>query len=377
MIGGQRREMRVTPDLERMEAYRIPLNAIWKAIAGNNQRYAAGRISKDNAERIVEAGELLRNAEDLRAIVVGAAAGKPVFLRDVARVEDTGAEPSECVFHVERGAAEAAVTIAVAKRKGANAITVADGVLRKVELAKGHVLPGDVTLSISRQYGETAAEKSNELLQHMGIAVISVALLITLALGWRESLVVFAAVPVTLALTLTVFYLYGYTLNRITLFALIFSIGILVDDAIVVVENIVRHARLPENRERAFATVVVEAVNEVGNPTILATLTVVAAILPMAFVGGLMGPYMRPIPIGATAAMLFSIIVAFLVTPWAAVRLLEGHATTAHQDEREDLVTQMYRRYMDRLLHRPLWTGGFLMGVVVLLVGAMLLFPLG
>ncbi|MBM3763179.1 MAG: efflux RND transporter permease subunit, partial [Acidobacteria bacterium] len=248
VIGGQRREMRVTPDLERMEAYRIPLNAIWKAIAGNNQRYAAGRISKDNAERIVEAGELLRNAEDLRAIVVGAAAGKPVFLRDVARVEDTGAEPSECVFHVERGAAEAAVTIAVAKRKGANAITVADGVLRKVELAKGHVLPGDVTLSISRQYGETAAEKSNELLQHMGIAVISVALLITLALGWRESLVVFAAVPVTLALTLTVFYLYGYTLNRITLFALIFSIGILVDDAIVVVENIVRHARLPVSR---------------------------------------------------------------------------------------------------------------------------------
>lgn len=173
------------------------------------------------------------------------------------------------------------------------------------------MIPGDVTLSISNQYGETAAEKSNELLEHMGIAVISVALLIALALGWRESLVVFAAVPVTLALTLTVFYLYGYTLNSITLFALIFSIGILVDDAIVVVENIVRHARLPENRKRAFATVVVGAVNEVGNPTILATLTVVAAILPMAFAGGLMGPYMRPIPIGATAAMLFSMIVAF------------------------------------------------------------------
>ena len=160
----------------------------------------------------------------------------------------------------------------------------------------------------------------------MLLATLSVTLLIALALGWRESGVVLLAIPVTLALTLAIFYLYGYTLNRVTLFALIFSIGILVDDAIVVVENIVRHFRLPENRGRRSTDVAVEAVDEVGNPTILATFAVIAAILPMAFVGGLMGPYMRPIPVGASAAMMFSLLVAFVVTPWAALRLLGAHA---------------------------------------------------
>ena len=184
-------------------------------------------------------------------------------------------------------------------------------------------------MTITRNYGETAKEKSNELLWHMLIAVVSVSVLIALTLGLRESLIVFIAIPVTLALTLTVFYLYGYTLNRITLFALIFSIGILVDDAIVVVENIVRHWRMPDNHGRPPFEVAIEAVDEVGNPTILATLAVVAAILPMAFVGGLMGPYMRPIPIGASAAMVFSLVVAFMVTPWAAVRILKPGAAGA------------------------------------------------
>src|SRR5579872_4374952 len=215
-----------------------------------------------------------------------------------------------------------AVTLSISKRKGANAVTVADNVLRRVDLLKGSVIPSDVQVDVTRNYGETAAEKSNELLFHMLIAVVSVSILIAITLGFRESLIVFIAIPVTLALTLTVFYLYGYTLNRITLFALIFSIGILVDDAIVV-ENIVRHWRMPENVNRPAFEVAVEAVDEVGNPTILATLTVVAAILPMAFVGGLMGPYMRPIPIGASAAMVFSLLVAFIVTPWAAVRILK------------------------------------------------------
>ena len=195
------------------------------------------------------------------------------------------------------------------------------------------VVPADVHVTITRDYGETANEKSNELLFHMGLATLSVILLIWLALGLRESGVVGIAIPVTLGLTLFVFYLYGYTLNRITLFALIFSIGILVDDAIVVVENIVRHYRLPENRDRPVIDVAVEAVDEVGNPTILATGTVIAAILPMAFVGGLMGPYMRPIPIGASAAMIFSLIVAFVVTPWAALRLLKKSGG-GHEGER-------------------------------------------
>jgi multidrug efflux pump subunit AcrB len=201
-----------------------------------------------------------------------------------------------------------------------------------------------------------------------------VSVLIWLILGRRESLVVLTAIPVTLALTLFVFYLYGYTLNRITLFALIFSIGILVDDAIVVVENIVRHARLSQDG-RGMAAIAVRAVDEVGNPTILATLAVIAAILPMAFVGGLMGPYMRPIPVGATAAMVFSLIVAFIVTPWAAVRLL--HRPHAHEDEPEDRLTALYRRVMRPLLARPAVRAGFLGLVAVLLVGAVALVPMG
>ena len=199
--------------------------------------------------------------------------------------------------------------------------------------SRGIIIPDNIHVTITRNYGETAKEKSNELLLHMFIAVFSVTILIWLTLGRREAGVVALAIPVTLALTLAVFYLYGYTLNRITLFALIFSIGILVDDAIVVVENVVRHFRLPENKERPFREVAVEAVDEVGNPTILATLTVIAAILPMAFVGGLMGPYMRPIPVGATFAMVFSLLVAFIVTPWASVRLLRHRKDAGGKSE--------------------------------------------
>ena len=231
-------------------------------------------------------------------------------------------------------------------------------------------------MTVTRNYGDTAKEKSNELLYHMLIAVISVSVLIAITLGLRESLIVFTAIPVTLALTLTVFYLYGYTLNRITLFALIFSIGILVDDAIVVVENIVRHWRMPDNQARPPFEVAIEAVDEVGNPTILATLAVVAAILPMAFVGGLMGPYMRPIPIGASAAMLFSLLVAFIVTPWAAVRILKSGGVH-HAGEREDFVTRLYRRVMGTLLHRPLFRWSFVGGVVVLLLASCALFYTG
>jgi multidrug efflux pump subunit AcrB len=268
------------------------------------------------------------------------------------------------------------VTIAVSKRKGTNAVVVADNVLRRIEPLKGKVIPADVTVAITRNYGDTAAEKSNELLWHMLIAVVSVCVLIAITLGLRESLIVFIAIPVTLALTLAVFYFYGYTLNRITLFALIFSIGILVDDAIVVLENIVRHWRMPANRERPPFDVAVEAVNEVGNPTILATLAVVAAILPMAFVGGLMGPYMRPIPIGASAAMMFSLMVAFVVTPWAAVRILKPSAARAH-GEREDAFTRLYRRIMGALLHRAPLRWGFLAMVVVLLLASMSLVYIG
>ena len=215
---------------------------------------------------------------------------------------------------------------------------------------RGYLLPADLNVTATRNYGDTASQKSNELLWHMLLAVVSVSALIWFVLGRRESAIVLIAIPVTLALTLFVFYLYGYTLNRITLFALIFSIGILVDDAIVVVENIVRHARMPRD-DRTLEAIAVRAVDEVGNPTILATLTVIAAILPMAFVGGLMGPYMRPIPVGASAAMIFSLLVAFVVTPWASVRLLRR--SHGHHDEPEDRLTRIYRRVMRPLIDRP------------------------
>jgi multidrug efflux pump subunit AcrB len=263
------------------------------------------------------------------------------------------------------------VTISVAKRKGVNAIEIADKVLEKVEHLKGNLIPSDVTLTTTRNYGETASEKSNELLLHMMIAIFSVVALIWLTLGLRESGVVAIAIPVTLALTLAVFYFYGYTLNRITLFALIFSIGILVDDAIVVVENIARHYRLPENKGRSALDVAVEAVDEVGNPTILATFAVIAAILPMAFVSGLSGPYMKPIPIGATAAMLFSLLVAFIVMPWASTRLFKKRDGRDHGEVEEGSVTKLYRVVMGKLIRAPKWSYGFLIGVVLLLLASM------
>jgi len=371
LIGGQRRELRVTPDPARLAAYSLSAIQLLQALTAVNRRLPSGTLSANNKEAVIETGEFLRCADDVRNVVAGVSNGRPFFVRDVADVSDGPEEPANYVHHAEGARFDTAVTIAISKRKGTNAISVAESVLARVDSLKTRVLPADVKLTLSRHYGKTAAEKSNELLLHMLIAVISVSLLIAITLGFRESLVVFTALPVTLALTLTVFYLYGYTLNRITLFALIFSIGILVDDAIVVIENIVRHIHLPSNAGRALKEIAIEAVDEVGNPTILATLTVIAAILPMAFVGGLMGPYMRPIPIGATAAMSFSLLVAFLVTPWAAVRMLKAKAS--HHPQSEDVLTRLYRRVMGPLLHRPGIRFAFLSGVTFLLLGAMLL----
>jgi multidrug efflux pump subunit AcrB len=298
-----------------------------------------------------------------------------VVLSDVATVSEGGGEPDDYVtYYPGTGQAFPAVTLSIAKRKGTNAIELTRAVERKVDTVRGYILPHDVNVSVTRDYGETASQKSNELLWHMFLAIVSVSALIWVALGRRESAVVLTAIPVTLALTLFVFYLYGYTLNRITLFALIFSIGILVDDAIVVVENVVRHARMAGEGDRLEA-IAVRAVDEVGNPTILATMTVIAAILPMAFVGGLMGPYMRPIPVGASAAMVFSLLVAFIVTPWAAVRLLSR--AQSHHPEREDRFTALYRRAMRPLIERSSFRLAFLGLVAVLLVAAAVLVPLG
>jgi multidrug efflux pump subunit AcrB len=371
LIGGARREIRIVLNEGKLAAYNLTPLQVAGALGASNQRLDSGRFSHNNREYILQTGDFLRCADDVRNVVTGVAGAKPVFVRDVAEVTDGGEEPGEYVRMADATSRQfvPAVTLAISKRKGTNAVVVSDNVLQRIEPLKGGVIPADVKVNITRNYGETAADKSNELLWHMLIAVVSVSILIALTLGLRESLIVFLAIPVTLALTLAVFYLYGYTLNRITLFALIFSIGILVDDAIVVLENIVRHWRMPANRGRPPYEVAIEAVDEVGNPTILATLTVVAAILPMAFVGGLMGPYMRPIPIGASAAMVFSLLVAFIVTPWAAVRILKSHAS-AHDGEREDRLTRMYRTVMGMILHRTPLRWGFLGGVVLLLLGS-------
>jgi multidrug efflux pump subunit AcrB len=370
ILGGQRREIRVTLDQAKLSAYNLSALQVMGALGAANRRLPSGAYASGNREFLLETGEFLRDAGEVGDTVVAVANGRPVFVRNVATVEDGGEEPSQYVRYAEGGSFYPAVTLAVSKRKGTNAIAVAENVLARLEPLKGVVIPSEIEVAITRHYGETAAEKSNELLFHMAIAVVSVSILIGITLGIRESLIVFLAIPVTLGLTLAVFYLYGYTLNRITLFALIFSIGILVDDAIVVVENIVRHWRMPGNRGRSASDVAIEAVDEVGNPTILATLTVVAAILPMAFVGGLMGPYMRPIPIGATAAMVFSLIVAFLVTPWAAVRILKAGGGHEH-GEREDFFTRLYRRFMGAVLHASGLRWGFLAVVSLLLIGSM------
>ena len=333
----------------------------------------------------MDTGGFLRTADEVGSIVIGAFNQRPVYLRDIAEIKDGPEEPANYVLmgqgigassksqgNSSLFSASPAITLTVAKRKGTNAIQIADRVLEKINLLKGTMIPSDVVVTVTRNYGETAKEKSNELLFHMLIAIVSVSVLIMITLGLRESGIVATAIPVTLALTLALLYLYGYTLNRVTLFALIFSIGILVDDAIVVVENIVRHYRLPENRGRSILDVAVEAVDEVGNPTILATFTVIAAIIPMAFVRGLMGPYMRPIPVGASAAMLFSLIVAFIVTPWASFRLLKKEGEATHGTE--GWSTKLYRRVMTPLIHSPFWRYGFLVLVVVLLLSSFSLF---
>ncbi|HUK82682.1 MAG TPA: efflux RND transporter permease subunit [Verrucomicrobiae bacterium] len=405
LIGGYRRQVRVLLDSAKLTAYHLDPLRVTRMLQSANQELKEGSFAADNREVQIDTGGFLKNAEDVAAVVVGVFDGKPVYLRDVAKIVDGAEEPSQYVLFGQGAATPGrtegeypAVTISVAKRKGANAVWVVDDVLKKVELLKGKIIPSDVEIAITRNYGQTAEEKSNELLFHMAIAVVGVTILIGLVLGWRESGVVAVAIPVTLALTLATFYFLGFTLNRITLFALIFSIGILVDDPIVDVENIVRHFRLPENKGRPLLEVTIEAVNEVRSPLILATLTVIAAILPMGFVGGLMGPYMRPIPIGASAAMVFSMVVAFVVTPWAAYRILKGRASkvetkiehgparvtkdgledwemkeaAAHvEGEKEDWSTRLYRHVMGPLIHHPWWQAAFLVAMVLLLLGAM------
>lgn len=343
VIGGQRRQVKIALDPARLKAYGASAFQIMGVIQKANFMMPSGTFSTGNREYLVDTGSFLKNAGEVGALVVGVFGVRPVYLRDVAAVSDGSEEPANYVFmglgpaasdkgispkYPHAGQYEA-VTVTVSKKKGSNASIVADEAIRKIEALRGTYIPSGVEVTTTRNYGETAKEKSDELLEHLLIASLSVIVLIALALGWRESVVVAVAVPVTLSLTLLINYLYGYTLNRVTLFALIFSIGILVDDAIVVVENIHRHFKL----HKIDPLTAVLAVDEVGNPTILATFTVIAALLPMAFVTGLMGPYMRPIPVGASAAMIFSLLIAFIVSPWMSYKVLKGVKTGGHTEE--------------------------------------------
>ncbi len=381
IIGGLSRQLRVTLDAPRLAGYGLSPLQIVGALQKGNASLPSGSFSSGSKEMLVDTGGFLTSAEAVKRLVVNVHNGRPVYLADVASVEDALSEPADYVF-MGMGPAERkekiarkglsqkvdypAVTISVAKRKGANATWVAEDLVKKVESLKGKVIPSDVQVTVTRNYGETAREKNNELLFHMFLAAISVTILIALFMGWRAGAVAAIAIPVTLALTMLIFYLIGYTLNRITLFALIFSIGILVDDAIVVVENIHRYFTTTIMKPLDAA---IKAVDEIGNPTILATFAVIASILPMGFVGGLMGPYMRPIPVGASMAMLFSMLIAFIVTPYFAFRFMKGESHHGTRAEPEDSrLTAFYRRWMGRLIHEKGLRYGFLAGVVALLL---------
>ncbi|WP_297058081.1 efflux RND transporter permease subunit [Thermosulfurimonas sp.] len=373
--GGLRREVRIDLLPDRVYALGLDPVDVARIIQAQNQARMVGQYRRRDYSFVVRLGNFYHSIRDLENTVIKTVAGRPVFLKDIARIVDGPEEPKAYVFMVPGPAAShrgiqgkpgelyPAVTLAIAKRKGWNATKLANKILAKVELLKGDLIPDDVHVTVTRNYGQTAKDKTDTLLEHLLIATVSVAILIGIFLGARASLVVLVSIPVTLAVTLMIYYLYGYTLNRVTLFALIFCITILVDDPIVDVENIVRHLHLPENRGKSFRDIIVGAVVEVQAPLILATLTVIAAIAPMGFVRGLMGPYMRPMPVGASVAMLLSMAVAFVITPWVAYHFLPRHA---REEEKETLITRIYRWVMGHYIRSAAWRWAFLFTVGVL-----------
>ncbi len=378
IVGGTPREIRIILDPQKLEAYRLSPLYIANLLKSANAQAISGKVNKGNREYLIKVGNFFKSKEDVENLVVSVQKGRVVYLKDVAQVLDGPSEIKDYVLmglgpsahhkgiEEEAGKLFPAVTLAVSKRKGTNAVDVAEEVLKLVEHTKGRIIPKDVNITVTRNYGETAKEKADELLEHLLIATFSVILLIAVALGVREALVVGIAVPVTLAIALFLSEMYGFTLNRVTLFALIFAIGILVDDAIVVVENIHRWFEMQKLPPR---DAIVRATDEVGNPTILATFTVIAALMPMAFVTGLMGPYMRPIPINASVAMFFSLLVAFIITPWASYKFLKKEREHEEIDIRKTFFWRLYTRIMAPMLMSRVKRYAFY-GFVVALLGA-------
>ncbi len=383
IVGGRPDQIRVEPDPERLSLYGVTLNQLVDKVRNANRSFVVGRMRQNDRSVPVVAGQTLQGVPDIGLLLITTRDGRPVYVKDIADIV-VGAKPEEHqVWHMVKDAdgnlaERPAVTLAIAKRKGANAVVVADKILERLELVRGEVIPVDVDVTTTRNYGETASEKADELLFHLGLATVSIVLLITFVLGWREGMVVLVVIPTTILLTLFASWLMGYTINRVSLFALIFSIGILVDDAIVVVENIARHWRMKDGRGAMRAAI--EGVAEVGNPTIIATLTIVVALLPMMFVSGLMGPYMSPIPANASAAMIFSFFVAVIMTPWLLCKVFrigsdrvkpfpddgaDFVGDQGHGEHHEGVMGRLYRR-----VAAPMLVGRFRSILFLVLTGA-------
>ena len=363
-LGGPGRAVRVLLDADRLAAFGVSALDVRNALQLANVALPTGKLVSGNREIVVETGNYLESATDVRQLVIGAFEGRPVFVSDVAEVADGPDQPSRYVWTGSSRGETPAVTLQVTKKPGANAVEIARRLTQRVAELRGTIIPDDVRATVTRDYGATADDKAGQLIKKLVFATLAVVVLVLLALGRREALIVGLAVILTLAATLFASWAWGFTLNRVSLFALIFSIGILVDDAIVVVENIHRRMLLDK---KPLAEVIPLAVDEVGGPTILATFTVIAALLPMAFVSGLMGPYMSPIPINASMGMLISLAIAFTVTPWLALKLLAHAPHAATGNER-------YERFFSRLLG-PLVDSSkrrkqLLIGIAVLILGS-------
>jgi multidrug efflux pump subunit AcrB len=383
VIGGRSRQIRVILNNEQMAGFHVDALSMTQQIQMANGQFQAGSFSKNDQEYQVEAGEFLKTSDDVANLIIGIHNNHPVYLKQVARILDGPQEVTQYVgFGFGRIDAQSknysgeypAVTISIAKRKGADAMRVSAEILEKVELLKPELIPSDVQVSVTRNYGETASHKVSELLMHLIMAIISVTIVMILAMGWRGGLVVFLSVPVTFALTMFSYYFLDYTLNRITLFALVFVTGIVVDDSIIIAENMHRHFKM---KKLPFIQAAIRSIDEVGNPTILATFTVIAAVLPMAFVSGMMGPYMSPMPIGASIAVIFSLLIALTITPYLAYRLLRFNDTHETEEKafniRESPIYQLYAGTLLPMLDSKWKSWGFIGGVTLLLFASMML----
>jgi multidrug efflux pump subunit AcrB len=369
IVGEQPEEIQVEPDPEKLSLYGITLQQLTAKISGANRSFQLGTVREQGKQRVLVAGQTLQGLSDIGNLLLTARDGRPVYVRDVARIV-LATSPAENrvtdIVKTANGLQRApAVSLAIAKRPGTNAVLIADAIGKRLEQTRGQIFPKDVGMTVTRDYGETANEKANELLFHLGLATISIVVLVAVAIGWREALVVAIVIPTTILLTLFASRIMGYTLNRVSLFALIFSIGILVDDAIVVIENIARHWAMDDGRSRSAAAI--DAVAEVGNPTIVATLTVVAALLPMLFVSGMMGPYMSPIPANASAAMLFSFFVAVMLTPWLMMKLGRRHEAGAQAGHGAGHIGALGRAYV--AVARPILKSRLRAWLFLLVVG--------